>query len=247
MRIDDIDAVEPVEPTAAGTDRHERPVLVRRAGTSADERVTAQLHVDALEGMFVRFGVGFVRSYHASFRRSPHAVSYAVEGPDGIVGFLVGTIENEAHYRWLARRASPTLVPRAVLALLRRPRVALDAIRTRRRRYLRALLRRLRPRRRPADGPSVAAADHPTTEPGPPRVGVLTHVAVDASARGTGAGRQLVEAYEGTLRTAGVTEARLITAPGGGAPAFYRRLGWVGAGVRTGADGTEVEEFIRTW
>jgi ribosomal protein S18 acetylase RimI-like enzyme len=246
-----------VEPIGADVERPRRTLLVQRPTRRQDEPFTARIHIDALDGMFVRFGAGFLRAYHGSFRRSPHAVSFVVVGPDGVVGFLVGTIDNEAHYRWLARRALPSLGPRAVAALVRRPRVALDTLRTRRRRYVRAVLRRLRPQRvravrrgaRPGSGSPHGhpVAPSPQSAPRPRRVGVLTHVAVAPGARGTGAGRRLVDAYEHALRDAGVTEARLITDPSGGAPAFYRRLGWSAAGRRTGADGSEVEEFVRTW
>ena len=136
-----IEAVEPVAPGAT-VDRSASALLVTRATTSGDDRLTAQLHRDELDGMFVRFGVGFLRAYHASFRRSPYAVSFVVVGQEGIVGFLVGTTDNEAHYQWLARHALPSLGLRAILALARRPRVAIDALRTRRKRYLRALTRR---------------------------------------------------------------------------------------------------------
>jgi ribosomal protein S18 acetylase RimI-like enzyme len=213
----------------------------------ADDRITARLHHRALDGMFVRFGVGFLRAYHASFRRSPHAVSYVVAGPDGVVGFLVGTIDNEAHYQWVARHALGSLGLRGLLALLRRPRVALEAVRTRRRRYLRALRRRLRPRRGSSSSPVGPGRPASGSASSTRRLGVLTHVAVAPAARGTGAGRRLVAAYERALTGAGVEEARLITDPHGGAATFYRRLGWRSTGRRVGADGAEVEEFVRTW
>lgn len=64
-------------------------------------------------------------------------------------------------------------------------------------------------------------------------VALLTALVVTASARGSGVGRQLVEAAESFAREAGCGRIMVTTAEHrSGAHAFYQRLGWEYAGRR---------------
>ncbi|MCC5950440.1 MAG: hypothetical protein JJT89_18460, partial [Nitriliruptoraceae bacterium] len=133
-----------------------------------ETQATAAVHAALLTGLFVSLGRGFLRAYHASFLSSPHAVvlvALPVAPRDGVRvtpnGFLVGTLDNEAHYRWLARARSVLLVLVAGRALIIRPRLAARVVRTRGARYARALLRRLRPHRLLPDArPAAADGSH---------------------------------------------------------------------------------------
>ncbi|MBS3941304.1 MAG: GNAT family N-acetyltransferase [Actinobacteria bacterium] len=203
-----------------------------RPADLADLVGTVQLHGEQLPGgFFARLGPGFLRSYHATFIASPHAVALVAGGEGVPVGFLVGTVDNRSHYRFVVKRLGPRLALRAGAAMLVRPALLWLFLRTRALRYVRWVLRYpLRSRRRPP-------ADAAVGEPPAPMVAVLTHVAVSAAAQGNGTGRVLVAAFLDAARAAGADEARLVTAAGGPAERFYDRLGWIAGDVRAAAAG----------
>jgi ribosomal protein S18 acetylase RimI-like enzyme len=221
----------PVEPA-------ELRVRPARPGETAR---TARLHERSLpDGFFARLGTSFLARYHASFLTSSRARLLVAERGGRVVGFLAGTVDNAAHYRRVVQARPVGLLLAGIVSLLRRPRLAAEFLRTRTGRYVRALLRQVAPSS--ADEATTSdAAGGPVAEP----VAVLTHVAVSSDERGSGAGRALVGAFTEELAREGVEEVRLITAVDGGAPRFYRRLGWRSRGRRRAADGTVVEEFAR--
>ncbi len=214
---------------------------VRRA-RPVDLAVTAEIHRRCLpEGFFAQLGPRFLARYHASFAASRCATMLVAEGDDGqVLGFLVGTVDNARHYRVLARRPPVGLVLAAVAALLRDPRLAWKFVGTRSVRYVRALRRQLTVR----DHTPAEPATDPDGDDAAPVVGVLTHVAVSETARGSGAGRALVDRFVELARAADVRDLRLITA-NPAAAGFYHRSGWRSVGERAAADGTLVEEFRR--
>jgi ribosomal protein S18 acetylase RimI-like enzyme len=224
------------------------PLSIRDA-VPRELRATAQLHHRELGGLFVDLGPRFLRSYHAAFADSPDAVALVATNGIAPLGFLCGTLDNDRHYRVVVRRHVPALLGRAVSSLLARPRLAVFVLRTRTRRYARAVAVRLRGDARLKADPVRDAT--PPSVPGQPvaaarrrgAVAVLTHVAVAPEARGSGAGRQLVAAFVARARAAGASEIRLVTDPATPAPEFYRHLGWTSLGVRPGRDGVRVEEF----
>lgn len=218
-------------PTSSRTEVRVRPA---RPGELAR---TARLHRRALpDGFFARLGAAFLARYHASFLAGSRARLLVAERGGRVVGFLAGTIDNAAHYGDVARRRSAGLALVGLASLLARPRLAVEFLRTRTGRYGRAVVRLL----------TRTRTDGGTPEgPGVAPVAVLTHVAVDDEARGTGAGRALVEAFAEEVAARGVDEIRLVTPVDGGGPRFYRRLGWRSRGRRRAADGTVVEEFAR--
>lgn len=211
---------------------------------------TARLHRRTLpRGFFARLGDRFVRRYHATFAASPEAVVLVAASEDGRrpTGFLAGTLANATHYRWVLRRRGAMLALSGLLALLRRPAMAREFLRTRFGRYLRAVRRQLGRRLAPVTAAGDTAGprpDAPSSDADEPEtVAVLTHVAVAPDAQGEGVGRDLVDEFVHRARDAGADEVRLITDAGGGAARFYRRLGWRSRGRRRAADGSEVEEF----
>jgi ribosomal protein S18 acetylase RimI-like enzyme len=222
------------------------PTIRVRPARADDLPRTAELHRRSLpDGFFARLGTGFLARYHATFAAGRRAAMLVAETGDGrVVGFLAGTVDNARHVRTVLRRPPPRLVLSGLLALVRDPRLGFEFLRTRVGRYLRSFRRALVPKRRAiaATGPGERSAP---SEPagGAPVVGVLTHVAVDGEARGTGAGRALVDAFVERARHAQVPEVRLVTSRREGGSGFYRRLGWSSLGTRRAADGTVVEEF----
>jgi ribosomal protein S18 acetylase RimI-like enzyme len=234
-----------------------------REATRRDLRATARLHRRCLpDGFFARLGHGFLRRYHASFLRSPQAVALVVTADGEAAAFLVGTLRNRAHYRWVLQRQAVALAGRLVLALGARPRMAWLFVRTRIRRYVQWVVRypfrRFRSGTRGSAAPAArdaspvdAVAATPTApeaaasagELAAKPVAVLTHVAVDESLRGRGAGRLLVETFVERAREAGAVEARLVTDVEGGASAFYEKLGWLAVGERGGSNGDGVREY----
>lgn len=212
------------------------PEVRVRPARPADLVRTARVHRRALpDGFFARLGTAFLRRYHATFVASPRATLLVAEDEDHeVVGFLAGTVDNAEHYRSVVQGRPIGLVLSGVAALLRDRRLAAEFVRTRTRRYVRAIVRAL------AGGRTRVAASA-----GPRRVAVLTHVAVTDGARGLGAGRALVTAFTRRAREARAEELRLVTPADGSATGFYRRLGWVSRGTRRASDGTFVEEFAR--
>lgn len=195
-----------------------------RAMGTADLPFVAALHRRCLRhGLFPELGPRFLASYLGTFVSSPFAVALVVAGPDEPLGFLVGTLDDRAHYRHVLRRDGPRLAVLGALALLVRPRVAWRFARTRASRYLRGSVRLAR------HGGPVSAL---------PVEGVLAHVAVDANGRGRRVGAALVEEFVAHARHADVPAVRLVTrADGDGAGGFYQRLGWQEVGRFDDRDG----------
>lgn len=231
-----------IDLTDVGPEQARAVGAVRRASV-ADLPATAAIHAGQLPGgFFVRFGRRFLAAYHERFLAGP-AATMLVTGPVGApTGFLVGTFDNAAHYRWLVRHPG-SLLRVGAGSLLARPRLAVELLRTRAGRYLRVVgrltLRRWAPAPRTAHSPQRATAGSVD----PRIVAVLTHVAVAPHARGAGLGRRLVATFVQQAGRWGAEEVRLISHVGTGAPSFYRRLGWTSLGERRASDGTLVEEF----
>lgn len=189
----------------------------------------ASLHLQQLpHGFFARLGARYLRAYHRSFVDSPHAVSLVAVRGGRRVGFIVGSADAAAHHRFVIRIHGWRLALAGVVALVVRPGVAVEFVRTRLRRYLRSLIRA---------STATAATDSPPAEAPSASVAVLTHVAVDPADERGGAGSVLVEAFIGRVRAVGPRRIELVTLAGArGAAGFYERLGWErsGASVRDG-------------
>lgn len=190
----------------------------------------ASLHLQQLpHGFFARLGARYLRAYHRSFVDSPHAVSLVAVRGGHRVGFIVGPTDAAAHHRFVIRNHGWRLALAGVVALVVRPAVAVEFVRTRLGRYLRSLMRASTATSTTHSAPAEAPAG---------TVAVLTHVAVDPAEQRGGAGSVLVEAYVRRVRAVGPRRIELVTLAGpNGAAEFYERLGWErsGASVRDGA------------
>lgn len=201
-----------------------------------DVKFAARLHGNELpHGLFPRLGTRFLRGYYRAFVESPHAVAFVTPSDGPAAGYLVGTTDHHAHHRWMLRRHGLRLGLLGALGLAINPDALWLFLRTRVGRYARALLRAAWPT---SAGGSVTRQRPPSGGP----VAVLMHVAVAPSARGTGFGRQLTQAFAHHAHAAGCRDIRLVTRAGDGAGAFYETLGWQRVDER-GRDGSVVAEY----
>lgn len=198
------------------------PQVHIRPSTPHDAATIAHLHLDLLpHGFFAKLGSRYLAAYHRTFMASPHAISFVACREDRVVGFIAGALDAHAHQRWTLRRRGGHLVVRGLAALAARPRLGWEFLTTRTGRYLRSMARAARPT-------GAATGASPSLASGP--VAVLTHVAIDRSEQGGGAGSKLVDAFVESVRSAGTRRAELVTLCDSGASAFYERLGWTAAG-----------------
>jgi GNAT superfamily N-acetyltransferase len=151
------------------------------------------------------------------------------------VGFLVGSVDQRRHVAWTLEHERVALALRGGAGLLAHPGVLAVFLRTRLVRYARRLLPR-------AGASRVAPGGGAGPVPAP--VAVVAAVVVDPAARGSGAGRLLVEAFLAAAAQAGTERAELVTLAGdGGASAFYARLGWEALEEHLNRDGALVRRF----
>lgn len=202
---------------------------IRPSGSADLERV-AELHRARLPGgFFVRLGSAYLRAYHRTFLDSSHGIALVADA-GGIVGFVTGTSDAQLHRQEVLRRHGVRLALTGALSLLVRPMLCWEFLRTRLRRYLRAISRGVKQR-----------AEVASTEPSRGPVAVLAHIAVDAEAAGTGVGRALVAAFVESADAAGAARVELVTrSDEAGAAGFYERLGW----RHVGTSGHDFEKFV---
>lgn len=208
-----------------GRSEADRPGRTRPMA-SADLAEVAQLHLDYLEaGFFGRLGPRFLRRYYESFIASPYSVASVVG--DRPVAMLVGTTHNEMHYRWVLRHRGLRLAASGGLALLLRPRLLVNFIRTRLGRYFRGV-------RRVAGQPGATESKRTEIHE---RVAVLAHVAVSAAARRRRLGATLVDEFVAAARADGADRALLVTLQdSAGTESFYLSLGWDPTGSKRDKD-----------
>ncbi len=199
----------------------------------SDLRFVARLHLQAMpHGLFPRLGEPFLRAYHWTFVQSRDAVALIATRDGRPSGFVVGVVDDRAHYRWVVRRRGPILCAVGFVAILRRPVVAVHFARTRLRRYATGLARLARGS---APGNGVPAERRPA---------VLAHIAVESADRGSGVGGQLASAFLEQVRERGGVQARLLTLSDGPAGRFYERLGWRHSETIDDGDGLRWTSYV---
>lgn len=190
--------------------------LVIRPMTQGDLPFVSRLHLESLNhGLFPALGYRFLKAYLNTFIVSPFAVALIAEDDGVPLGYLVGTLEDRAHYGHIVKRWGPRLAVNGLIALSTRPMVAFRFLRTRAFRYARGAIRL-------AGGSPSGPAQAPARKDA-----VLTHMAVVASARSRGVGRRLAETFIENARRSGADGVALTTrASARGAAGFYEKLGW---------------------
>lgn len=192
-----------------------------------DVAFAAALHRAALsDAFFVRLGPAFLRAYYRTFATSPASVGLIAELEGTPVGFIVGTIDEGAHYRHVTRTGG-RLAVMGIISLIWHPTLARQFMRTRARRYVQGFVRL-------AWGRTSSAEDHGKAT----RHGVLAHLAVDPDRRHLRAGTELVNAFVRTASAQGTSRLQLtVAAENDPAASFYERLGWTFQGERYDLDG----------
>ena len=216
------------------------------------------------DGLFPQMGERFVRRWHASFLDSPFGVALVAERVDAqgtqAVGFLVGSTDQFRHIDDVVRRHRVRLALAGLLALAQRPRLGAHFVRTRGRAYLKRILTpksHRTPSAAPAAGAAAGAESNAAsratagttagtaanaTSGG--QIAVVTAIAVDPAARGTGAGQELINRFLEDARTAGAARAELVTLLGeGNAAPFYERLNWSAVDEHPTRDGMRARTY----
>ncbi|GAA1115541.1 hypothetical protein GCM10009603_35000 [Nocardiopsis exhalans] len=180
----------------------------------ADVPSAVRLHCATLPtGFFVELGERFLGRYYRTFLTSPAAVALVAQVEGEVVGFLVGSTDENAHHRHTLDLSRWGLARAGAMALLMRPELTTRFVRTRARRYLKGI-RRFGERALPPTGATA-------------RTGVLSHIAVDNTVRRGGVGATLVDGFTRIARVHNVERLRLYTGQDNeAAQRFYKRLGW---------------------
>ena len=222
------------------------------AMTYGDVQQTAQLHISYLPtGFFPQLGHGYVRRWHRTFIDSPTGIALVIRDPDGCVAaFLLGTTDQHAYVRDVLEHDRLALAWRGATGLLLRPSLARRFVNTRAKRYARRLTRggRGHSERFRTKGPERSTAvddakDLQARLAAPVSIGVVHAIVTRPTSRGAGYGRALLRRYESELALAGTRLGQLVTGADGGAPDFYRRLGWRETVRRSDRDGREIIQF----
>lgn len=210
------------------------PLVLVRTMRASDVRYAAALHRECLpHGLFPALGTWFLGSYLFTYATSPFGIALIVEVDGDPAGFLVGSVDGQAHRSHVVRRHGTSLAIRAGLAMLCRPPVAWRFLRTRLARYALGFARRRLAR---SHGASTAAPESHTAE--------LSHVAVGPLARGSGAGTRLVTSFVQRATATEAQVAELLTRDDElGAGRFYACLGWDHDGYLTDRDGLRWAKF----
>jgi GNAT superfamily N-acetyltransferase len=162
-----------------------------------------QVHLRAFPNFFLSFlGERFLREFYTSFISDSQGLAFVAVDADGRVrGVIVGALNPSGYYKRLLLRRWWAFSLASISALLHRPTIAV--------RLIRAVCYR-------GEAPI-----------GPVRA-LLSSVAVDPQAQGTGLGRRLVDNWTSAVRAEGIGGCYLATdAVGNDAVnCFYKKLGW---------------------
>lgn len=196
-----------------------------------DLRQVARLHRQHFpDGYYARLGERFLVAHYRGFLESPHAVAFVVDHDEEVQAFLVGTVDEVGHRRYLAQHRQLQLVTAGTVALGARPALWWDFVRVRSHWYARRALSRFR------EGTSTGL-DHGT-------FGELAYVITRPPARNRGIGAHLVESYLAATRTSGASHAFLVTRAGNTvARPFYEKRGWMADGQRRTRDGAALAAY----
>jgi len=224
-------APDPLEgrpaPPSAGPPSSGAPLLATRLRplTAADLGPLARAQRRHFPGNVIgRFGDPLHTTYLRSFLGTPTATAVVAESVDGPVGYALGVLGTVEHRARVRRRYGVALLVAAVLAVVRHPRLGTGMLR---RRWA------LRSAARASSGPAAPVDTR--------RLAVLSHVAVEAPARGTGTAARLVDDFLDRARRARCDAAVLaVRRDNTRALAFYEKHGWRRVAERSTFDGRDL-------
>lgn len=173
-------------------------------------RQAANLHIRGIhQGLLPLLGNQFLTKMYLCIAVAPQSGVWAIVDGDKFVGFIAGCASVQRTYRWLVVNCGFRLAITAGLALCRFTVL---------RKLYSILLYPFRQRR------SLTKTQTPEAE--------LLAIAIDESEYGKGCGKQLVHAFEASLRQWGVREYRVLTnIAEAKSNAFYRATGFAPDGT----------------
>jgi ribosomal protein S18 acetylase RimI-like enzyme len=164
----------------------------------------ARLHCSCLTGLLSLLGQRAAEAFYAGCTRAESATAFVCLEEGEIQGFVVGSICPGRLKSEVVRQNTLGILSGICLGVLRRPAA------------LRWLVK------------SFSGPDEGSYDAGAPE---LTYLAVAEERRGSGIGKQLVEAFTAAMRAAGVPAYALsVDAGNRQAVAFYESLGFLPAG-----------------
>lgn len=160
----------------------------------------AQLHCAALRGLLSELGAPAARAYYTGCVRADSAVGFVYVENGVVRGYVLGSAHPDRLKREVLRRNPVGTLAGLCVGFMRQPS------------SLARLLKSVR-------GPDEGTYDGQVAE--------LTYLAVVADCRRGGIGRQLIDAFAGAMREAGVQEYELsVDDDNRAAIGFYERLGF---------------------
>lgn len=187
---------------------HLRPMLV------SDLPAVVALHVLQFpDGFYARLGPTFMRRYFAEYLRSPGTVGFVTEGPDhGLIGYLVGTIDDAAHRCFTYRTSWVPVTGAGAVALAARPTLWWVFASRRAAWYGRRLVR------------GIVTAKRDSREP---RSAELLYICTSPAHRRLGCGAALLRAFVEAAQRAQAARVHLIAESKNlNAQDFYSHRGW---------------------
>ncbi len=193
---------------------------VREAGPGDVPTIVAWNLAEFPHGFFARLGGRFLSVYYRTFAASPHAVVLVAVMHGTAVGYVAATLDARAHRQHMLQNHRGPLLRAGLLALCRRPALAIRFVAARAPRYVRRVF-----------------LHRPVASRGAGVTGTVDHVAVAPSARRCGIGRLLLDAVEDRARRAGTDSLMLVAEDTPALSAFYTRNRWSWCGPGLDVDG----------
>lgn len=165
-------------------------------------------------GFYAQLGPAFKTRYFRQYFRSPGAIGVVAEQRDGsgLVGYLIGTVDDDAHDRFMNRSAAPALTAAGSSALAARPGLWSEFMRRRALWYARRFVSGVFRARRPS---------------GEPRQGELLYICTTQGNRRRGIGAALLRSYVEQAQRAHAAGLHLVSERDNtAAHEFYAHRGW---------------------
>ena len=165
-------------------------------------------------GFYAQLGPAFKTRYFRQYFRSPGAIGLVAEQRDGsgLVGYLIGTVDDGAHDRFMHRSASLALTAAGSSALAARPSLWSSFIRQRARWYARRFVSGMVRSRRPS---------------AEPHQGELLYICTGQGNRRRGIGAALLRSYVEEAQRAHAEGLHLVSERDNtAAHEFYAHRGW---------------------
>ncbi|NQW72401.1 MAG: GNAT family N-acetyltransferase [Actinobacteria bacterium] len=189
--------------------------FVVRVVEDRDLQFLVEIHLRQFpDGFYAKLGTAFKQRYFHEYFRSPGAVGLVAEQCDGsgVVGYLMGTVDNDAHERFMYGSAAPALTAAGAWALVARPALWRDFLRRRALWYAKRFVS------------GAARTRRPSREP---RRGELLYICTTQGNRRRGIGAALLRAYvEGAQRARAAGLHLVSERENTAAHEFYAHRGW---------------------